>query len=486
MSPARPVPSASPRDTGGISYSTQMLNQEQDGQDTFGAHAYSQIQPILQSASRLVWPDGFQANVIEATKTLHFDLRRLLQLDATMDTYQAIENHCSIAIETLDSWARRNQVLSRELSVFLESISEIAHLGAEERLEIVETKEKTMPMPDGCEVNTATARGMLEYFLAWIAIPITLDGLEPYSRSDRSIYYSLLRLEDRLHDVVFSAEQLQSDFFVSNEKLSRNKFAALAAIGASKSFDPDTGALIKTKRYAFKQQIKKILGIGSKITKTTDSTTKESSHQDTKGKRRGADIHEVTVLSPARSCPRTPSIQRPRLFALPLCPLPELVEIQRDISCDSQRFDNPYMVSESSEEIMKAQETRYHVIEHTTKRDSMLDSSTRENIPSKTRAISASQDRSQLDHENSGLRTIKPCQPLGLHCKRAAAIHSDGGGQITKEGKELLKAVGRLSPNKSPDKNLDPEATRSWHRRQALKALEGGVSDQRKEDIHDD
>ncbi|KAK8200215.1 hypothetical protein IWZ00DRAFT_485244 [Phyllosticta capitalensis] len=346
MSPARPVSSAYSRDTGGNSYSTQM--HQHDDRETWEARACEQIQPIMQSASRLVWPDGFQANVIEVTKTLHFDLIRLLQLEATEETYQTIEAHCNVAIDTLISWVRRNKTLSRELSLLLESISEVARMGAEERLQILETKEKTMPMPDGCEVNTATAKGMMEYFLAFLAIPITLDGLKPCSTSDRSICSSLLRLENRLHDVVFSAEQLERDVFVSREKLSRAKFAAIAAIEASKSFDPHTGALVKTKRAAFKRQIKRILGISSQITMTADSTTKEGNDHDSKGNWRRVNSCEASIPSPVRSCPKIPSIQRPRLFALPLCTLPELVEMQRDIRCDSQRFGNPYMVPESS------------------------------------------------------------------------------------------------------------------------------------------
>lgn len=90
----------------------------------------------------------------------------------------------------------------------------------------------------------------------------------------------------------------------------------------------------------------------------------------------------------------------------------------------------------------------------------MFDSPTGDNAPSETSATPVNNDIPQLNINHSVPSKGQYHQHNNLRCKRAAAF----GDQITQKGKKLLGAVGNLSPNKSPNKNLDQEAMRCWHR----------------------
>lgn len=83
-SPGRAASSVCSRDEAGNPYSTNM--EGQGGHGASEARSIEQIHLILQSANRLIWPDGFQASTIKATHTLHFGVRHLLQRRAITET----------------------------------------------------------------------------------------------------------------------------------------------------------------------------------------------------------------------------------------------------------------------------------------------------------------------------------------------------------------------------------------------------------------
>lgn len=138
MSPAQPASSVYSRDE----YGNFPQPPRQESRSASGAQAAEQIESVMQKANRMLWANGFQADVIQATRVLHYELRRQLQRNPTAKSYQEIQQFCNAVIETLATWVQQNKQLDGQLALISGSITEISSLEPEERLCVIDAKSK--------------------------------------------------------------------------------------------------------------------------------------------------------------------------------------------------------------------------------------------------------------------------------------------------------------------------------------------------------
>ncbi|KAK8247265.1 hypothetical protein HDK90DRAFT_462037 [Phyllosticta capitalensis] len=143
MSPARPASSVYSRDE----YGNFPQPPRQESRSASGAQAAEQIESVMQKANRMLWANGFQADVVQATRVLHYELRRQLQRNPTAKSYQEIQQFCNAVIETLATWVQQNKQLDGQLALISGSITEISSLEPEERLCVIDAKSKTEICP---------------------------------------------------------------------------------------------------------------------------------------------------------------------------------------------------------------------------------------------------------------------------------------------------------------------------------------------------
>lgn len=304
--------------------------------------------------------------------------------------------------------------------------------------------------------------------MRWLAIPITMDGPYPFSKSDGKLCSSLFTLENRLQEVASSAHELQRNATALHMQLFRAEFAALAAVEASTMFDPDTGKPLKSKRGGIKHQLKKLFGMSSKI--SADGTSRHGKDQ-------------IGNSSPSSSPSKYRSSLRPGLSALPSASLSELEEMQDDIRMDHAHFLNPYTPPRDlNKPDFKAHESERH--------DSMILSSpclrspraVPEYVKSPDTLDAAPEIKNRLQSQaesNTVLLSMRELTSPDTTLRRCAMIYHEERGtdnimsQLSPPQLTTLAAYTDPS-SQYPSSTVDPEAERTWHHAQALARLEGG------------
>ncbi|KAK8220529.1 hypothetical protein IWZ01DRAFT_477486 [Phyllosticta capitalensis] len=472
MTSGRPPSSVYSRDEHGIPYSTS--GRLQDGQSASQERSIEQIQIVIQSATRLVWPDGFQSDIISVMRSLHFDLRQTLQQDATVETYWNIQQQCEAAINILLIWARRNQALSDEVTRDCDFIRETSSLGPRKRLQMLEAKSQRVPTQYGCEVNAVTAGRVKKYFMEWLATPNSTDLLVHFSKPTRKICRALLVLEHRVNDVAASAENLLRDAIVLHRQMSRARIAAATAIETATMFDPCSGELVNSKRAGVKLQFKKLFGI-TKPGGSTGSGSKRSSDKNRELNHHSSEREEVAISISDNHGPEIQPNLRPSLFALPLAPLAELEEMQLRL-----RRQSDHIVEDSSK-ISPDTEGCAGAKGHTERHDSMI-----ENKPAPKYLENHGDTRAQeysASVENVKMFDIQHGDNNSHKSRRNynqerailydRELYTGNQDQLTQAEVGMLKAC-EVKNCEKPESATE-KAGRVKHRHRALRELEGGI-----------
>ncbi|KAK7524816.1 hypothetical protein IWZ03DRAFT_356991 [Phyllosticta citriasiana] len=168
------------------------------------------IKSIWQDAHCLTWDDSFEEQILHATNVLHNELRPFLQLGATIEACEKIEQCSEYTLGILAAWTIRNQLISRRIqSIVVESPgSEVEKLAFRYQLQC-------LPTAAGCEVNFETAQKIEKYFTDKIVPLFTASVLKNDSSFDLSaaqrIRATLATFRKRCAAVCSSAKTARDD-----------------------------------------------------------------------------------------------------------------------------------------------------------------------------------------------------------------------------------------------------------------------------------
>lgn len=105
----------------------------------FDTHETKVFDVILQTASRLLFSDGFQQQIIDAIHVIHSQLRPTLRLEGTDETMRSIDASCNLLMKTLTGWSQRQRSLCDSISrVNLEALRYVLPANFETHTEVMD------------------------------------------------------------------------------------------------------------------------------------------------------------------------------------------------------------------------------------------------------------------------------------------------------------------------------------------------------------
>ncbi|KAK8170911.1 hypothetical protein BKA80DRAFT_250685 [Phyllosticta citrichinensis] len=164
--------------------------------------AIHQLQSVIQTVNRLLWADGFQADILEAIQTLD-RMRSSLQGGITKETLQHIETLSKKVVNILTAWTRRNQRISVDARL----------------MKVAKAPTGKDRMPGHIEA----AQSLQSFFVNNIAG----NHLAP----EEPLHGHLIAVGGRLDDAVFSAEQASIDAAALRKEMSERSLRVSSCSG---------------------------------------------------------------------------------------------------------------------------------------------------------------------------------------------------------------------------------------------------------------
>ncbi|KAK8220534.1 hypothetical protein IWZ01DRAFT_477492 [Phyllosticta capitalensis] len=186
----------------------------------FDTHETKMFDVILQTASRLLFSDGFQQQIIDAIHAIHSQLRPTLRLEGTDETMRSIDASCNLLMKTLTGWSQRQRSLCDSISrVNLEALRYVLPANFETHTEVMDelrTIFRSLRTVSGCEVNFRTISLIKDYFsvdIGFFFVPIatTHHDVQHLSPADRQARVCFQRLGDAIHEAKATAHWLLDD-----------------------------------------------------------------------------------------------------------------------------------------------------------------------------------------------------------------------------------------------------------------------------------
>ncbi|KAK8170913.1 hypothetical protein BKA80DRAFT_305772 [Phyllosticta citrichinensis] len=414
--------------------------------------AILQFQAVLQSANRLLWPEMFQSELVQAARLLHFDLRPKLQRKATVEIADKFEYYADILVKVLACWHRRNQLLAIKLGLTIDDIPITARIGEEERREIFEAKAKTLPTLEGCEVNLLTALAFQSYFEACIPFKTTAKQRASSSQAEKQVCDCLASIRDHVNNVTLSAERLRNDAAAPWSRLSQTQASNASSITLSTVVE-SKGALAKSRSTQALRKVRRMLSRASLKTSEQDLPRKESSSNLRDTFQRMSRFVSQTSLSIDPRRPSSTPVQSglvQGLSALPPASLVELEKKQVDIRVAFLRASDHGQRGDGRMEVNGfGQERQYY--------------------------FHAQAEQKEDD------RTSTPEPQSTSHSHRHRAVNhsntliSSSNNKLTALNRNIPQ-VYTTTPPPEPSCIADPETQKVWWRGQAFEVLEGRSS----------
>ncbi|KAK7533809.1 uncharacterized protein J3D65DRAFT_669543 [Phyllosticta citribraziliensis] len=214
MEAPRPTSSVYSRDEDGNSISPA----EQFQVQPVSSVADQLLQSVVRTVKRLLWADGFQAQILEVIEALN-QMHGLLRNGLIEETLQKIESLSKKVVDILTAWTRRNQRISVDARLMREAnISAVSQLDPNTRIQ-------PLPTITGCEVNVEAIQGMRSFFVDSVvnlcsAAKHAGHGSAHSTPTEIRVINCLLATRDRLEDVAFSTEQASKDVAASWKAIS--------------------------------------------------------------------------------------------------------------------------------------------------------------------------------------------------------------------------------------------------------------------------